>query len=292
VAPAKKAAAKKAPAKKAAAKKAPAKKAAAKKAPAKKAAAKKAPAKKDAAKGLCFVISPFGGWFDAYYKQVFEPAIRKAKLAPHRADDLYRPTSIVQDIWEYVEKADVVLADLTGKNPNVMYELGLAHATNTPVVMVVQDLADVPFDLRSMRVITYQVADPKWAETLTVDVAQALSEVLSAPETAIYRPFSEVTKTSPGPVPEGPSAEIQLLERRVNRLEARSVSRPRDMNRRLAGRSLAADEAIELTRSLVQAGVPDLDIVDIVSAQGPPRSWVRDVISETGSRNQGRLELR
>ena len=71
---------------------------------------------------------PFGGWLDDYYQDIYCPAINAAGLEPHRADDLFRPSTIVTDIWVYTKKARLILADLSGKNPNVFYELGLAHA--------------------------------------------------------------------------------------------------------------------------------------------------------------------
>jgi hypothetical protein len=124
-------------------------------------ASKKEPARKVKVNNrTCFVISPFGGWFDGYHGDVFKPAISAAGLHPCRADDLYRPSSIIHDIWDYVQKAEILLADLTGKNPNVLYELGLAHALGKPVVMVTQSLEDVPFDLRNLRVIAYDLRNP------------------------------------------------------------------------------------------------------------------------------------
>ena len=60
----------------------------------------------------------------------------------------------------------MMLADLTGKNANVLYELGLAHAIDKPVVLLSQSMDDVPFDLRALRVITYDVAHPGWGGLL------------------------------------------------------------------------------------------------------------------------------
>lgn len=104
-------------------------------------------------KDICFIICPFGGWNDSYCEEIFGPAVESAGLEPKRADDLYRPSAIVHDIWDYVKKSRVMLAELTGKNPNVLYELGLAHAVGKPVIMVTQSMEDVPFDLRSLRVL-------------------------------------------------------------------------------------------------------------------------------------------
>ena len=57
-------------------------------------------------------------------------------------------------------------ADLSGKNPNVFYELGLAHAIGKPVVMVAATIDDVPFDLRGLRTILYDKENEAWGEEL------------------------------------------------------------------------------------------------------------------------------
>jgi hypothetical protein len=54
--------------------------------------------RKETDKQICFVIMPFGGWLDDYYETVYTPAIVRAGLEPHRADDLFRPSTIVNDI--------------------------------------------------------------------------------------------------------------------------------------------------------------------------------------------------
>ncbi len=112
--------------------------------------------------GMCFTIMPFGGWFVDFYDSFFVAAIEAAGLQPRRTDDLYRPSAIVGDIWSYTRKAKLLLADLSGKNPNVFYELGLAHAIAKPVILVVESIEDVPFDLRGLRVLEYDKNEPSW----------------------------------------------------------------------------------------------------------------------------------
>lgn len=90
----------------------------------------------DTVRNICFVIMPFGGWSDDYFSSIYHPAITEAGLKAHRADDLFRPSAIVSDIWAFIKISKVLLADLTAKNPNVFYELGLAHALAKPVVLV------------------------------------------------------------------------------------------------------------------------------------------------------------
>ena len=148
--------------------------------------------KKKKDKGICFTIMPFGGWMDNYYEDIYCPAIEAAGLVPRRADDLFRPSTIVSDIWEYTRKAELLLADLTGKNPNVLYESGLAHAIAKPVILMTGSLDDVPFDLRSLRIIEYDKNDPKWGEMLRDSITQAIKETMESPLQSTPSTFLEV----------------------------------------------------------------------------------------------------
>lgn len=137
----------------------------------------------------CFVMMPFGGWFDRYYQEVYVPAIKAAGLEPVRADALFTTGSVVEQIWEQVQKSTVLLADLSNKNANVFYELGLAHAATKPVVLTARDIDDVPFDLRHLRVITYDVNEPRWCDRLGKLVTDHLKNAKKEPEKSIPQPF-------------------------------------------------------------------------------------------------------
>ena len=80
---------------------------------------------------------PYSGHYEQNYEQFFKGAIQNAGLDPVLAAHLTGPRMIVEDIWEQTKNAFVVLADMTGKNPNVFYEIGLAHALGKPVVLLV-----------------------------------------------------------------------------------------------------------------------------------------------------------
>jgi hypothetical protein len=223
--------------------------------------------------GTCFVISPFGGYFDSYHTAIFEPAIEAAKLKPCRADDLYRPSSIIHDIWKYVSGATVLLADLTGKNPNVLYELGLAHAIGKPVVMVTQVLEDVPFDLRNLRVITYDLRDPAWAELLGDSITHSLEEVLGSPESAVPPAFLRERKESKSPQVSSTEKKLLELTQQVESLR-RSQRRLSSDDDELQG----PGEARSLIRRYLMMGMPARMIVDRVAKRGAPANWVRDEI--------------
>ena len=77
----------------------------------------------------------------------------------------------MEQVWRGISAAKVLVAELTTKNPNVFYELGLAHALEKPVVLVTSNTDDVPFDLRHIRVILYDQTDPFWGQKLIDKVA-------------------------------------------------------------------------------------------------------------------------
>ena len=127
----------------------------------------------------CFVMMPFANPIGGYYAAIYEPAIIKAGLKPVRADDeIFGPGKIIDQIYRGISDAKVLVAELTTKNPNVFYELGLAHALKKPVVLVSATASDNPFDIRHIRVIFYDTNDPFWGTKLIDKVAE---NILSGP---------------------------------------------------------------------------------------------------------------
>jgi len=139
----------------------------------------------------CFVMMPFGHWPDLYYKELFSPAIKDAGMEPLRADELFSTGTVIEQIWEQIKKSKVLLADMTGKNANVFYELGLAHVAKKPVVFTSGNLDDVPFDLRHLRVIVYDINDPFWGEKLKDDITAYLKNAKNDPKKSIPQPFRD-----------------------------------------------------------------------------------------------------
>jgi len=137
----------------------------------------------------CFVMMPFGSWSDRYYQEIYVPAIKEAGYEPVRADELFTTGSVMEQVWDQISKAKVLLADLTDKNPNVFYELGLAHAARKPVIFSAARVEDVPFDLRHLRVIIYDIREPEWAATLRKYVTDYLKNASKEPEKSIPHPF-------------------------------------------------------------------------------------------------------
>ena len=136
----------------------------------------------------CFVMQPFEGYLGEYYEQIFKPAIEKAGLRAVRADDdIFATGKIMDQVWRGIREATVLVAEITLKNPNVFYELGLAHALEKPVVLVSSNQNDVSFDLRHIRTIFYDQRDPFWGVKLINKVADNIRSALENPEEAIFR---------------------------------------------------------------------------------------------------------
>ena len=72
-----------------------------------------------------------------------------------RIDEKAGPGVIFQDIQREIEQAEIVVAEITPTNPNVFYELGYAHALGKPTILLAQRGAELPFDIRSFRVVFY-----------------------------------------------------------------------------------------------------------------------------------------
>jgi hypothetical protein len=136
----------------------------------------------------CFVMQPFAAPHGDYYEKIFKPAIEKTNLQPVRADaDIFATGKIIEQVWRGINAAKVLVAELSTRNPNVFYELGLAHALNKPVVLVSSNEPDVPFDLHHIRVIYYDVTDPFWGNKLIEKVAENILSALTHPEEAIFK---------------------------------------------------------------------------------------------------------
>jgi hypothetical protein len=104
---------------------------------------------------LSFVLMPFGEPFDLVYRELIYPAIVDSGLEPLRADQIFSSGAIMEQIRSAIQQSRICVADLTGRNPNVLYELGIAQTLGKPTVLLTQDMSDVPFDLRNLRVLVY-----------------------------------------------------------------------------------------------------------------------------------------
>ena len=173
-------------------------------------------------KKTCFVIMPFGEYFNTYYDDIYIPAIKDTDLTAKRADDFYKPGYIIKDIWDNINQCELLLADLTGKNQNVFYELGLAHAINKPVVIIAENIEDIPFDIRGLRVITYNKNKPNWGHELQKNISKSIKETIDNPEKSIPPTFIKTSKSHKEIEKSELEKRLLEVERHVNTIERKT----------------------------------------------------------------------
>jgi hypothetical protein len=112
------------------------------------------PSKDEGAYDL-FVLMPFDPTLKPVYDDHIKAVAEKQALTIARADDFFTADAIMRDVWRAINNAKLIIADCTGKNPNVFYEIGIAHTLGKSVILLAQDIEDIPFDLRHFRSILY-----------------------------------------------------------------------------------------------------------------------------------------
>ena len=125
-------------------------------------------------KNLCFVLLPFTPDLKPIYRKIRQVIVLEHNLTCVRGDDMYTAGVVFEDIWNRLQEAQIVIADATGKNPNVFYEMGLAHALGKDVIIITQSVDDIPFDLRHKRVIVY---DKEKLETLVLPLSLTVKDL-------------------------------------------------------------------------------------------------------------------
>lgn len=123
-------------------------------------------------KNTCFVIMPISdqdgyekGHFTRVYQHLIKPACEKAGFKAIRADDEIKTNYIVIDIIKKILESDIVICDLSSKNPNVLYELGIRQAFNKKSVLIKDNKTSRIFDIQGLRTIDYD-------ENLRIDEVQ------------------------------------------------------------------------------------------------------------------------
>lgn len=109
---------------------------------------------------LVFVLMPFDEGLTKVYNSVVKPAVESRNLVCRRADDIASNNAIMSDIWKSICEAKIIVADLSMRNPNVMYELGIAHTVGKETILIHQcpegDAPRFPLDIAHFRIIDYE----------------------------------------------------------------------------------------------------------------------------------------
>jgi hypothetical protein len=103
---------------------------------------------------LVSVMMPFDSSFSGVFETI-KASTHSLGLHCRRADDIWENPAIIQDIVSLIDHSKVIICDCTGRNPNVFYEIGIAHTLGREVILITQNEHDVPFDLRHLRFVKY-----------------------------------------------------------------------------------------------------------------------------------------
>lgn len=130
-------------------------------------------------KKVCFVIMPIAdtegyeiGHFNRVYEYIIKPAIIKSGFKPLRADEVNKANFIIIDILKQIISTDIAICDLSSRNPNVLYELGIRQAFNLPVCLLKDKKTSRMFDIQGFRDVEYD-------EKLRIDNVEKTVEQLA-----------------------------------------------------------------------------------------------------------------
>lgn len=125
---------------------------------------------------LVSVMMPFNASLMPVFYTI-ETACLQNQMACTRADNIWLNPSVIDDVANLIDRSAVVVFDCSGKNANVFYELGLAHAWGKEVIILTDDPADIPFDLRHIRHLIYR-NDSRGLSLLQAGISARLREVV------------------------------------------------------------------------------------------------------------------
>lgn len=155
---------------------------------------------------LCFVIMPFKDDLKEVYWKAIRPACLEAGFEPLRVDELKGSFNINKKIIQHIFNSEAIISDLTGWNPNVFYEMGVAHAIGDKTVMIIQRGDKLPFDVSTYNCIIYEQSESglETLKTRLIDALRHLEQWRSEPTNPVqdYKP----------PDAFAPRAELEKLQ--------------------------------------------------------------------------------
>ena len=141
------------------------------------------------AKPFVFVLMPFNDAFTDIYKLGIKKTAEEAGLRAERVDEQLYSESMLERIYRQIDAADIIVADMTGQNPNVFYEVGYAHAKGKHCILLTQNASDIPFDLKQHRHIVYGGQIVKLQGELSTNLQWAAEQVKTAKTSGLSLKF-------------------------------------------------------------------------------------------------------
>ena len=147
-------------------------------------------------KKICFVIAPIGEEeseirkrSDQVLKYIIEPAVNEYGYNPIRADQISEPGLITSQMIQHIIDSPLVIADLTGRNPNVFYELAIRHAIRKPLIQIIEKGEQIPFDVAGTRTISVNYRDLDSVANAKAEINRQIRAVTKDPS-RVYSPIS------------------------------------------------------------------------------------------------------
>lgn len=148
----------------------------------------------------CFLISPIGDEgsdkrdrSNKVMEHIIEETVSEYNYSVTRADELEKVGSITNQVIQETINSDLVIADLTGHNPNVFYELAVRHATGKPYIQIIKSNESIPFDVSDFRTVRYGF-DIKEAEKAKNKISGLLNTINNSNHTDFTNPISQASK--------------------------------------------------------------------------------------------------
>lgn len=152
-----------------------------------------------------FVISPIGGdgsatreHADDVFDYIIKPAMDQCGIRCRRADHMNEPGKLTEQMFREISSSDVCVALLTERNPNVYYELALAQAWNRPVIILIEREEELPFDIRDLRCMAYDLKPRNLFDKVHVNQLVAHLKTLEQMNWTIRSPFQFIPQTISG----------------------------------------------------------------------------------------------
>lgn len=166
---------------------------------------------------LCFVIMPFSEERLEVFTHGIAPACENAGFTAVRVDQLKGHFNINRKIIEHIFACDAVIAEITDKNPNVFYEMGVAHSIGNKTIMIAQNAHDLPFDIRNYRCLIYKqtAAGLQKLQEQIVESLQELDDWGKSPSNPVqdFKPEEAFIANTEGLRRRLHQAELQLREK-------------------------------------------------------------------------------
>lgn len=126
---------------------------------------------------FAFVLMPFASSFEDVYQVGIKEPVSSLGIRCERVDEQIYAEGILDRIYRQIDAADIIIADMSGQNPNVFYEVGYAHAKDKLCLLLTNDASDIPFDLQHQRHIVYGQSIQSLREQLTKNIEWAKAEI-------------------------------------------------------------------------------------------------------------------